>query len=91
MPVSFFLFSIVVQFSELLQLVVFLMTRFASMLSPSVADVKAMAQHFGSGDREVHQAALDCLRMARALFTAEQLCAMAGQVPFSLLTNVLSI
>ncbi|VDM32695.1 unnamed protein product [Hydatigera taeniaeformis] len=65
---------------EMLLLVKLLLTRFPSLPNPSVADIKAIAQHVGSSNKEVHRAALECLKSARGACSTEQISAMAGKL-----------
>ena len=70
-------------FSELLLLIKLLLTRFPSLPNPSVADIKSIAQHIGSSDKDVHRAAIDCIIVARGTYTTEQISTMAGNVSTS--------
>ncbi|KAL5111518.1 Cytoskeleton-associated protein 5-A [Taenia crassiceps] len=65
---------------EMLLLVKLLLTRFPSLPSPSVADIKTIAQHVGSSHKEVHWAALECLKAARGTYSTEQISTMAGKL-----------
>ncbi|KAH9287237.1 Cytoskeleton-associated protein 5 [Echinococcus granulosus] len=65
---------------EMLLLVKLLLTRFPSLPNPSVADIKAIAQHVGSSHKEVHRAALECLKAARGAYSTEQISTMAGKL-----------
>uniref|UniRef100_A0A5K3EUU2 TOG domain-containing protein n=1 Tax=Mesocestoides corti TaxID=53468 RepID=A0A5K3EUU2_MESCO len=66
--------------TELLVLVKLLIARFPSLPGPTVADIKAIAQHVASPDASVIQAALECLRAVRGNLTTQQISAMAGKL-----------
>ncbi|KAL5962036.1 Cytoskeleton-associated protein 5-A [Taenia solium] len=65
---------------EMLLLAKLLLTRFPSLPNPSVADIKAIAQHVGSSHKDVHRAALECLKAARGTYSTEQISTMAGKL-----------
>ncbi|KAM7541145.1 hypothetical protein Aperf_G00000023021 [Anoplocephala perfoliata] len=65
---------------ELFLLLKRLFLRFPSLPNPSVADIKAIAQHVGSSDKQVNHAALECLKLARGTYTMEQISVMAGNL-----------
>lgn len=65
---------------ELFVVLKLLFSRFQSLLDPSVADIKAIAQYVGSSDRQVNRAALECLKLVRGTYTIEQISTMAGNV-----------
>lgn len=67
---------------ELFVVLRLLFTRFQRILEPSVADIKAIAQYVGSSDRQVNNAALECLKLVRGSLTNEQISTMAGNVSF---------
>ncbi|VUZ57761.1 unnamed protein product, partial [Hymenolepis diminuta] len=65
---------------ELFVVLKLLFSRFQSLLDPSVADIKAIAQYVGSSDRQVNRAALECLKLVRGTYTIEQISTMAGNL-----------
>uniref|UniRef100_A0A183SN92 TOG domain-containing protein n=1 Tax=Schistocephalus solidus TaxID=70667 RepID=A0A183SN92_SCHSO len=66
--------------AELISLASGLMTRFASVIRPSAAEIKLIVQHLGSADPDVRRAALEGCQAATGIYTTEQISAMAGKV-----------
>ncbi|BHF59802.1 Cytoskeleton associated protein 5 [Sparganum proliferum] len=65
---------------ELISLASGLMTRFASVIRPSAAEIKSIVQHLGSADPDVRRAALEGCQAATGVYTPEQISAMAGKL-----------
>lgn len=65
---------------ELISLASGLMTRFASVIRPSAAEIKLIVQHLGSADPDVRRAALEGCQAATGIYTTEQISAMAGKL-----------